>query len=415
MKIKALVDLAAKAEAGTQGHVDEAKTRLLTLGSDLVAVAGDEGRELDDEEQAALKAAAAAIDKLDAKAVQIKASAAVLSRFSTMVPSSKDAPGTNGKGMFDGTGGGAAPGEIPEGSRLNFRAKAATVGLVTKMADPTGQKALASSGDELTGAPIDSTIYEQGKVSTSALGILPVKTRPSTYTYLRQTKRDNKAAPVALGQLKPTSEYGVTNIDGKLEVIAHLAEPTPEYWLEDVQSLSSFVQTELMYGLERAVEAQVLGGDGIGPNLTGLLNQSGVQVQAFSADATTTVRKGLTALEMIGYEGGGIILNPLDWEAIELSRRQDGTPDLGSSLPVARAAQLLWGLRIAVSTAVPEKTGLLFDLGALAVTTDGAMRMQWSNSVADDFARNQVRARNEGRFGLDIYQPQGIVKLDLAA
>jgi HK97 family phage major capsid protein len=182
-----------------------------------------------------------------------------------------------------------------------------------------------------------------------------------------------------------------------------------------MQNLGTFVETEMMYGLDRAVEAQVLGGDGVGPNLTGLLNTSGVQLQAFSADATTTVRKGLTALEMVGYEGGGIILNPLAWEAIELSRRQDGTPDLGSSLPVDRAAQRLWGLRIAVSTAVPVETGLLFDLGALAVTTDGNVRMQWSNSVADDFGHNQVRARNEGRFGLDVYQPQGIVKLALAA
>lgn len=412
MKIKELLDLSAKAEAGTQGHVNEAKARLLALGGDLVAVAGDEGRELDDEEQAALKAAAGAIDKLDAKAVQIKASADIMARFSTMVPSAKASVLGGGTG---GHGGPTPTGEIPEGSRLNFRARAATVGLVTKMADPSGQKALASSGDVLTGTPVDSAVYEQGKVSTSALAILPVKNRPPTYTYLRQTKRDNKAAPVALGDLKPTSEYGITSVEGKLEVIAHVAEPTPEYWLEDLQSLGSFVQDEMMYGLDRAVEAQVLNGDGVGPNLTGLLNTSGVQLQAFSADATTTVRKGLTKLEMIGYEGGGIILNPLDWEAIELSRRQDGTPDLGSSLPVARAAQLLWGLRIAVSTAVPEKSGLLFDLGALAVTTDGAVRMQWSNSVADDFARNQVRARNEGRFGLDVYQPQGIVKLALAA
>lgn len=409
MRIKELLDLSAKAEAGTQGHVDEAKARLLTLGSDLVAVAGDEGRELDDEEQAALKAAAGAIDKLDAKAVKIKESAAVMARFSTMAPAAKASV------LGGGTGGPGAASEIPDGARLNFRAKAASVGLVTKMADPSGRKALASSGDVLTGTPLDTTVYEQGKVSTSALAILPVKNRAPTYTYLRQTKRDNRAAPVAPGQLKPTSEYGLTSIDGKLEVIAHVAEPVHEYWLEDMQNLGTFVETEMMYGLDRAVEAQVLGGDGVGPNLTGLLNTSGVQLQAFSADATTTVRKGLTALEMVGYEGGGIILNPLAWEAIELSRRQDGTPDLGSSLPVDRAAQRLWGLRIAVSTAVPVETGLLFDLGALAVTTDGNVRMQWSNSVADDFGRNQVRARNEGRFGLDVYQPQGIVKLALAA
>ena len=169
----------------------------------------------------------------------------------------------------------------------------------------------------------------------------------------------------------------------------------------------------MQYGLERAVENQVINGDGTAPNLRGLLNVSGLQVQPFATDATVTVRKGLTALETLGYTGGGIILHPSDWEALELSRRTSGDFDLGSALPVDRPAQRLWGLRIAVSIAVPVKTGLLFDLAALAVVGDGQVRTQWSSGVADDFARNQLRARTEGRFGLDVYQPQGIVKLDL--
>ncbi|UOT02274.1 phage major capsid protein [Rhodococcus opacus] len=403
MKIKELLDLAAKAEAGTQGNVDEAKARLLALGSDLVTVAKDEGRELSDEEQDALKAGAKGIDALDAVSARIKESAGIMAKFANLVPAGGGSP----------TGAGTGTTDAPEGARLNFRSKAATVHIASKMGDPTGAKAIASSGDAITGVPLDSTPYEQGRVANTALAILPFKTRPPQYTYLRQTTRDNQAAPVAVGALKPESKYGLTSVDGKLEVIAHVSEPTPEYWLIDNQSLTAFVQTEMQYGLERAVEAQVLGGNGTTPNLRGVLNTPGVQLQEFVDDATVTVRKGLTALETAGYEGGGIILHPADWEAIELSRRADGTPDLGSGIPVDRAAQRLWGLRIAVSNAVPEGTGLLFDLGALAVVGDGAVRTQWSSGVSDDFQRNQVRARTEGRFGLDVYQPNGIVKLDL--
>jgi HK97 family phage major capsid protein len=406
MKIKELTDLAAKAEAGTQGNVDEAKTRLLALGSDLVAVAQTEERELTDEEQDALKAAAKGIDSLEAKSAKIKESAEIRAKFGTLAPAGG---GTSFGAAGDDCG---CPGDE---KRLNFRAKAATVNIAAKMADPSGQKAIASSGDAITGVPLDSTVYEQGKVSNSALAILPFKTRPPQYSYLRQTKRENNAAPVAVGQLKPESEYGLTSIDGKLEVIAHVSEPTPEYWLSDNRSLQSFVQTEMQYGLERAVEAQVINGDGASPNLRGVLNQSGIQVQLFNTDATVTVRKGITALETAGYTGGGVILHPLAWEALELSRRQDGSPDLGSGIPVDRAAQRLWGLRIAVSNSVPVGTGILFDLGALAVVGDGNVRTQWSSGVADDFSRNQVRARTEGRFGLDVYQPLGIVKLTLAA
>lgn len=406
MKTKDLLDLAAKAEAGTQGNVDEAKARLLELGGDLLTVAKDEDRELTDDEQDALKAAAKSIDTLDAKAAKIKASADIKAKFGRMTPNN------------DGSGSARITDDCgcdDEGARLDFRSKAATINIASKMADPSGQKAIATSGDAITGVPLDGTVYEQGRVSNSALAILPFKVRPPQYSYLRQTKRENNAAPVAVGELKPESEYGLTSIDGKLEVIAHVSEPTPEYWLSDNQSLQSFIQTEMQYGLERAVEAQVLGGNGTSPNLRGILNQSGIQAQAFTTDATVTVRKGITALETMGYTGGGIILHPLAWEALELSRRETGDPDLGSSLPVDRAAQRLWGLRIAVSNAVPVNTGILFDLGALAVVGDGNVRTQWSSGVADDFSRNQVRARTEGRFGIDIYRPQGIVKMILAA
>lgn len=407
-KIKALLDLSAKAEAGTQGNVADAKARLLELGSDLVAVAKAEARDLDDDEQDALKSAAKSIDRLTEAEVRIKESAEIMGRFGSMarVPG----PGVPPEADTFHT---KAPADDTKEARLDFRAKAATVHLAGKMADPTGQKALAASGDVLTGVPLDTEVYEQGRVATNALAILPFKVRPPQYTYLRQSVRDNKAAPVAVGTLKPESKYGLTSIDGKLEVIAHVSEPTPEYWLIDNASLQGFVQTEMQYGLELAVESQVIGGNGTAPNLRGILGTSGIVTQAFVEDPTTTVRKGITSLELLGYEGGGVILHPLAWEALELARRADGTPDLGSGVPVDRAAQRLWGLRIAVSNAVPVGTGILFDLSALAVVGDGNVRTQWSSGVADDFQRNQVRARTEGRFGLDVYKPKGIVTLDL--
>lgn len=43
----------------------------------------------------------------------------------------------------------------------------------------------------------------------------------------------------------------------------------------------------------------------------------------------------------------------------------------------------------------------------------GGIEARWSDSNADDFAKNQLRARVEGRFGLDVYQPAGIVKATL--
>ncbi|WP_028479757.1 hypothetical protein [Nocardia sp. CNY236] len=61
---------------------------------------------------------------------------------------------------------------------------------------------------------------------------------------------------------------------------------------------------------------------------------------------------------------------------------------------------------------MPTTTGLLLDLSAVGLSTDGAgIDTSWSENVGDDFAKNQFRARVEGRFEVDVRQPLGIVKI----
>jgi HK97 family phage major capsid protein len=87
-----------------------------------------------------------------------------------------------------------------------------------------------------------------------------------------------------------------------------------------------FVADELIYGLRRAVEAQVVAGSGSGANMTGILSTSGIVVQAFATNALTTVRKAITTLEANGYTPGVIALHATDWETIELLTVTSGAP-----------------------------------------------------------------------------------------
>ena len=74
-------------------------------------------------------------------------------------------------------------------------------------------------------------------------------------------------------------------------VVAHLSEGIPRYWLLDNSSLETFVDNELEYGMQTAVEAKVLAD----VNAT-----SGIQTQAYATSVLTTLRKGLTKLETAG-------------------------------------------------------------------------------------------------------------------
>jgi hypothetical protein len=88
--------------------------------------------------------------------------------------------------------------------------------------------------------------------------VLPTKQHTSAeYAYLRQSVRTTNAAIVAGGAAKPTSVYSVVRVENSLQVIAHLSEGIPRYWLLDNQALEH-VDSELQYGLGLAVGPRVL-------------------------------------------------------------------------------------------------------------------------------------------------------------
>lgn len=282
-----------------------------------------------------------------------------------------------------------------------------------------GMKTLVGADDVVTTIPMDATVYRLGDAPTSLLEVLPAVTRPVAYRYMRQTTRTNNAAPVAPGALKPTSVYGLTPVDGRLHVIAHVSEPIDKYALQDGPSLAEFVQSEMVAGLHHAVEAQIVSGDGTGENLTGLANTSGIQTQTFTTNPVLTARAAVTKVEVLSFEPYYYVLNPQDWETVETTTLTAGQYVLNAEgarngVPVDSAARRLWGVPVTVTTAVPAGTGYLLSNGAVQLVSDGALQTEQSSAFADDFGRNQVRLRVEGRFDLAVTRPMGIVQLNLA-
>ncbi|MCV7368674.1 phage major capsid protein [Mycolicibacterium duvalii] len=176
-------------------------------------------------------------------------------------------------------------------------------------------------------------------------------------------------------------------MENRLRVVAHVSEAIDHYLLGDNVNLERFVQDELVYGLRVAVEAQILAGAGTGENMTGILNTSGVVVQAFATDALTTVRKAITTLEASGYTPGVIVLHANDWEAIELLTVTSGATDV-RGVPIDPVARRLWGVPVVLNQGLGEDTGLVIGDGAVTVDHDGQVEVKWSDAVSDDFVKN---------------------------
>ncbi|MCK8673061.1 phage major capsid protein [Rhodococcus sp. HM1] len=325
--------------------------------------------------------------------------------------------GTTAIGPMDGLGGGLS-GLTRSKGRVGLAGKAGKE-LASRIAEGMvdGQKALLPAGTAHAGVPLLPEIVELGHPSNTLLDALVALPAPGpTFKALVQRQRDNNAAPVAEGDTKPTSVFGLEEVEVNLEVLAHMSEPTPRYWFEDNDALQVFVQDEMVRGLRDALEAQVLTGDGERPNLQGVLTTSGVQVQSFTTDVARSVRSAITKLETAGHEDNHVIvLRPEDWEAAETARAE-GSGQLEAVANVTQRAQrTLWGVPVVVSNALPVGTGLVIDREAVVVYSDNVVDVRWSETVADDFQKNLVRARVESRYAAVVSKPLGVVRVATVA
>lgn len=237
---------------------------------------------------------------------------------------------------------------------------------------------------------------------------------PTTaYKFLRQNLRENNAAVVKPGDLKPVSNYDFEEVTGTLKVFAHITDAIHEYWLNDYPELAVAVTEEMIDGLHEALEQAIITGDGKDGHPTGLLNTSGILVTQHNTDAITTIRNAMTSLETIGTTPGAVILNPTDWEKIELARDASGRLEFDSG-PLNRAEKRLWGVPVATTPFIEAGTGIVLDPDAVRIYSDGQFNVV-VGPIGDDFQRNQVRIRAEVRNDVAVLKPHGIVKVALAS
>jgi HK97 family phage major capsid protein len=304
-------------------------------------------------------------------------------------------------GSGGGLGGGAAK---TKGQRLHFASMGARAADKIAAA-PGGLKALATSGTVVVEQTFVPDPIALGKPATWLLDVLPVQTVGPQFAYLRQSVRTNAAAIVPEGSVKPTSTYTLVRIEDKLDVVAHLSEAIPRFWVADNVALETFMRSELELGLQVAVEGLII---------ADIAGTSGIQSQAYSTSVLQTVRKSLTKLETQGYTPASIVLNPSDFEGIELALSTVNAVE-HMSLPFDTAARRLWGTPLVVTNAVAAGVAYSLASGAVKVMTDSqGVQVTWSEqSNATDWSENKIRARCEGRWATAVLAPLGCVSCDL--
>lgn len=242
------------------------------------------------------------------------------------------------------------------------------------------------------------------------------RTSAASIIFPRLVTYTNNAAPVSENpaSAKPSSNMVWDSTTAPVATIAHIIKCSRQI-MDDAAMLESEIDNGLRYGLALEYEEQVLLGSGVGLNLNGLVTQAtaysnpGVNVQAESA--IDRLRLALLQVSLTNNEADGIVLNPIDWTDIELTKNTMNNYIIAN--PFAMAQPTLWG-RPVIDTA--SMTANSFLVGAFRAGATFYDREDVNVVIAtqnnDDFEKNMLTIRCEGRGALAVKRPDAFVTGD---
>lgn len=250
--------------------------------------------------------------------------------------------------------------------------------------------------------------------------VLPVgRTGSNLVQFTRENVFTNSAGPQVSGTspdvfenvTKPESGITFTLANAPVVTLAHFI-PVSRQVLDDAPQLESYVNSRLSYGLKLEEEDQLLNGNGASGNISGLLN-SGNNV-AYNRAATgdtkiDTLRKAITQAALAEYPVDTIVINPADWEGIELTKATDGQYIVANPMNMMPAT--IWGKRVVATNSITGGTFLVgaFMMGAqIWDRMDAAVQISYEDG--DNFKKNMATLLAEERLALTVYRPSAFIK-----
>lgn len=179
----------------------------------------------------------------------------------------------------------------------------------------------------------------------------------AVYKHMLETTRTDNSAETAEGGTYKESQFVLTEQSQTVEKITNSIPVTDEQ-LEDESAVSSYLDNRIRFGIRQRLDSQLINGDGVTPNLEGILNVTGIQTRARAGDPIPdALYKALTLIRVTGRATpSAFVMHPNDWQDVRLLRTADGVYIWGN--PDIAGVERMWGLPVAQSDAIAENTSL---------------------------------------------------------
>ncbi|MEZ5782350.1 MAG: phage major capsid protein [Rhizobiaceae bacterium] len=266
--------------------------------------------------------------------------------------------------------------------------------------------ALASSADRRPG------VIEQPQQELTIRQLLLPRHHVQQFYRIR-SRRDSATTPHPLpnpGGGKAQSNIQFELLTTPVRTIAHWFAASKQV-LSDIPMLQSYINGKALIGLKIEEEDQILSGDGIGQNLHGLIPQASAFMESlYSAGMDTmidTIRRAALQVRVAQYRPTFVVLNPVDWAAIELTKDGDGSY---IEVSIRQGGEMrLWRLNVIETTAIAQGEFLVgAQLGAQVFDREEAA-VQISTSHSDFFTKNLIAILAEERLALAVTRPESFV------
>lgn len=240
--------------------------------------------------------------------------------------------------------------------------------------------------------------------------IAVVPTTLSSVPYIREltpATYETGASSVAEGVAKPEATMKFEQADAPIRKIATWIPITTEI-ADDAPTLRGYIDSRLAYMLALREEQQILSGNGIAPDLRGIINTTNVQTQGFtSTDVLITLGLAIGKIENVDGEADGIAMNPTDyWQLVTTRSSTQFDVGVGNGSPFGSPPGTIWGLPVVRSRSVAADRALVgaFRLGATLFDREQTT-IRTTDSHSTYFTENKLVILAEERVGLAVNRP----------
>lgn len=214
-------------------------------------------------------------------------------------------------------------------------------------------------------------------------------------------------------QQKPELQMQWAPTKAYIEKIAGWIPATYEV-LQDVGVVRGMIDNFLRNAVDFREDRGLLTGTGTANGQPqGLLNTTGIQVQAFVSDVPTTMGTAQGLLENVEATPDFQVMNTLDFWKMATTRiatHFDGQA-LNNGAPFSGPQGSLWGLTVKRTNALAPGTALIGDSrGAMILDREG-VTIRVGDQHLDYFTTNKVAILAEKRVGLMVFRPDFFVQV----